>query len=160
MVACPSPGHQRQAARCARHARPRTPDRSAETRCRPASNGHPETADRTGVALACAGRQGRWSRTMKCPKCGYLGFKHVERCPNCGYDFSLSSSTALLDLTIRSSSQNTPRPLADLALVDSGLGLSSPRAPEHGATPELGSVAIAAAPAPTPELPLFRSPLT
>jgi len=97
---------------------------------------------------------------MKCPKCGYLGFKHVERCPNCGYDFSLSSSTALLDLTIRSSSQNTPRPLADLALVDSGLGLSSPRAPEHGATPELGSVAIAAAPAPTPELPLFRSPLT
>jgi uncharacterized RDD family membrane protein YckC len=94
---------------------------------------------------------------MKCPKCGYLGFKHVERCPNCGYDFSLSSSPALLDLSIRPSSLNTPRPLADLALVDSGLGLSSPE-PKHGATPEIGSVQIAAPPAPTPELPLFKSP--
>jgi uncharacterized RDD family membrane protein YckC len=93
---------------------------------------------------------------MKCPKCGYLGFKHVERCPNCGYDFSLSSSPALLDLPIRPSSLNTPQPLADLALVDSGLGLSSPD-PKHGATPDLGSVQAAAAAAPTPELPLFGS---
>jgi uncharacterized RDD family membrane protein YckC len=94
---------------------------------------------------------------MKCPKCGYLGFKHVERCPNCGYDFSLSSSPALLDLSIRPSSQNTPRPLADLALVDAGLSLSSPE-PKPEATAEIGSVRISPVPAPTPELPLFRSP--
>src|SRR5262249_58180898 len=95
--------------------------------------------------------------TMKCPKCGYLGFKHVERCPNCGYDFSLSPSPAPLDLSIRSSSQNTPRPLADLALVDAGLSLSSPE-PKPEATAELGSVQIGPASAPTPELPLFGSP--
>ncbi|HEX7793690.1 MAG TPA: RDD family protein [Vicinamibacterales bacterium] len=94
---------------------------------------------------------------MKCPKCGYLGFKHVERCPNCGYDFSLSSSPALLDLSIRPSSQNTPRPLADLALVDAGLSLSSPE-PKPEATAEIGSVQISPPPAPTPELPLFGSP--
>jgi uncharacterized RDD family membrane protein YckC len=94
---------------------------------------------------------------MKCPKCGYLGFKHVERCPNCGYDFSLSSSPALLDLSIRSSSQNTPRPLDDLALVDAGLSLSS-REPKAAAAAEVGSVQISPAPAPTPELPLFGSP--
>jgi uncharacterized RDD family membrane protein YckC len=94
---------------------------------------------------------------MKCPKCGYLGFKHVERCPNCGYDFSLSSSPAFLDLSIRPSPLNTPRPLADLALVDSGLSLSSPE-PKHGTTPEIGSVQVVTAPAPTPELPLFGSP--
>ena len=93
---------------------------------------------------------------MKCPKCGYLGFKHVERCPNCGYDFSFSSSPALLDLSIRPSSLNTPQPLADLALADAGLSLSSPE-PKHGTTPELGSVQMAPAAAPTPELPLFGS---
>jgi uncharacterized RDD family membrane protein YckC len=94
---------------------------------------------------------------MKCPKCGYLGFKHVERCPNCGYDFSLSSPPALLDLSIRPSALNTPQPLADLALVDAGLGLSSPE-PRQISSPELGSVSIAAAAAPTPELPLFGRP--
>jgi uncharacterized RDD family membrane protein YckC len=93
---------------------------------------------------------------MKCPKCGYLGFKHVDRCPNCGYDFSLSSSPAPLDLSIRPSSLNTPQPLADLALVDSGLSLSSP-APKHGAIPEIGAALLS--PAPTPELPLFGSPI-
>jgi uncharacterized RDD family membrane protein YckC len=96
---------------------------------------------------------------MKCPKCGYLGFKHVERCPNCGYDFSLSSPPALLDLSIRPSSLNTPQPLADLALVDaSGMSLSSAEPRQIGPS-ELGSVSIAAAPAPTPELPLFGRPI-
>ena len=135
--------------------RPTDPQKA---RRRPAPRGYSETVDRVGFALApTAGRPRRWSRTMKCPKCGYLGFKHVERCPNCGYDFSLSSSPALLDLSIRPSSLNTPRPLADLALVDSGLSLSSPE-PKHGTTPEIGSVQIVTAPAPTPELPLFGSP--
>jgi uncharacterized RDD family membrane protein YckC len=96
---------------------------------------------------------------MKCPKCGYLGFKHVERCPNCGYEFSLSSSPALPDLAIRPSSFNTPQPLADLALVDASLNMLSPE-PRHGTTPDLGAVRPAANAAPTTELPLFGSPIT
>jgi uncharacterized RDD family membrane protein YckC len=39
---------------------------------------------------------------MKCPKCGYLGFEHVERCRNCGYDFSLTESSDTPELPIRS----------------------------------------------------------
>jgi uncharacterized RDD family membrane protein YckC len=38
---------------------------------------------------------------MKCPKCGYLGFEPVDRCRNCGYDFSLTSSSADLELPLR-----------------------------------------------------------
>src|SRR5262249_573761 len=64
---------------------------------------------------------------------------------------------ALLDLSIRPSSLNTPQPLADLALVDAGWGLSQPE-PGVTATSEIGSVQIAPAPAPTPELPLFGRP--
>jgi uncharacterized RDD family membrane protein YckC len=54
---------------------------------------------------------------MKCPKCGYLGFEHVDRCRNCGYEFSLVDTTESLELPIRSAAP-TPDPLADLALVD------------------------------------------
>jgi len=38
---------------------------------------------------------------MKCPKCGYLGFEHVERCRNCGYDFSLTTTATVPELPIR-----------------------------------------------------------
>ena len=54
---------------------------------------------------------------MKCPKCGYLGFEHVERCRNCGYDFSLTSKASTPDLPIRGDAL-TPNPLDDLSLVD------------------------------------------
>ena len=54
---------------------------------------------------------------MKCPKCGYLGFEHVDRCRNCGYEFSLADTTESVELPIRSAAP-TPDPLADLALVD------------------------------------------
>jgi uncharacterized RDD family membrane protein YckC len=54
---------------------------------------------------------------MKCPKCGYLGFEHVERCRNCGYDFSLTSKASTPDLPIRGDAP-TPSPLDDLTLVD------------------------------------------
>jgi len=54
---------------------------------------------------------------MKCPKCGYLGFEHVERCRNCGYDFSLTSKAATPDLAIRGDAV-TPDPLNDLSLLD------------------------------------------
>ena len=53
---------------------------------------------------------------MKCPKCGYLGFEHVERCRNCGYDFSLSP-VALPELPMRHEATE-PNPLEDLMLVD------------------------------------------
>lgn len=95
---------------------------------------------------------------MKCPKCGYLGFKHVERCPNCGYDFSLSSAPALPDLAIRPSALDTPQPLADLALVDARMTLAKSEA-APGPTPELGWVKNGATPAPSAELPLFGSPI-
>jgi len=57
---------------------------------------------------------------MKCPKCGYLGFEHVDRCRNCGYEFSLAGATEPFELTIRSAAP-TPDPLADLALVDAAI---------------------------------------
>lgn len=54
---------------------------------------------------------------MKCPKCGYLGFEHMDRCRNCGYDFALVSGPSLPDLSIRTA-EDAPRPLDDIALVD------------------------------------------
>ncbi len=57
---------------------------------------------------------------MKCPKCGYLGFEHVERCRNCGYDFSLSPPLNLPDLPIRRDEPDDGQPLDDLALADEG----------------------------------------
>ena len=56
---------------------------------------------------------------MKCPKCGYLGFEHVDRCRNCGYDFALAPmSIDLPELQLRGDTQ--PSPLDDLALLDRG----------------------------------------
>jgi len=54
---------------------------------------------------------------MKCPKCGYLGFEHVERCRNCGYDFSLTPVAAVPELPMRWGAQDLS-PLDDLSLVD------------------------------------------
>jgi uncharacterized RDD family membrane protein YckC len=54
---------------------------------------------------------------MKCPKCGYLGFEHVERCRNCGYDFSLAPLAAVPDLPMRTGREDLS-PLDDLSLVD------------------------------------------
>lgn len=54
---------------------------------------------------------------MKCPKCGYLGFERADRCRNCGHDFSLTESSALPELPIRTG-EPTIAPLEDLALAD------------------------------------------
>ena len=54
---------------------------------------------------------------MKCPKCGYLGFETIERCRNCGYDFALTSPSALSDLSMRTRVDEVS-PLDDLAMVD------------------------------------------
>ena len=56
---------------------------------------------------------------MKCPKCGYLGFEHVERCRNCGYDFSLTSPAKLPELPLHDGSNNWARLSGDLELLGS-----------------------------------------
>ena len=65
---------------------------------------------------------------MKCPKCGYLGFEDVERCRNCGYDFSLTQSSALPDLPIRTEALDFG-PLDDLSLVDPTTSVEPARPP-------------------------------
>jgi uncharacterized RDD family membrane protein YckC len=80
---------------------------------------------------------------MKCPKCGYLGFEHVDRCRNCGYDFSLDvPSIDLPELQLRGDAQ-TMSPLDDLALLDRGN--AAPRAQPVRENPAV----------PAAELPLF-----
>ncbi len=75
---------------------------------------------------------------MKCPKCGYLGFEHVERCRNCGYDFSLTPVGVEPELSIKS--------------------LSATPDPEDFALPEITLTRVAAPAPPTAsELPLFES---
>lgn len=95
---------------------------------------------------------------MKCPKCGYLGFEHVERCRNCGYDFSLSASSSLPDLSIRSSRTDEVQPLADLELVDGALHPARPDQLKSSAVRER-EVSLKAADEPAPELPLFGGPI-
>jgi uncharacterized RDD family membrane protein YckC len=98
---------------------------------------------------------------MKCPKCGYLGFEHVDRCRNCGYDFSLTSPADTPDLSIRR--DTSPTPLEDLALLDAGLASTDARA--ELVLPDLDGAAAASPSrrsgkdASTPgELPLFGGP--
>src|SRR5438067_602093 len=80
---------------------------------------------------------------MKCPKCGYLGFEHVDRCRNCGYDFALAPmSDDLPELQLRGDTQ--PSPLDDLALLDRGVAVP-PRAQRVRDRPA----------APSSDLPLF-----
>ncbi len=56
---------------------------------------------------------------MKCPKCGYLGFEHVDRCRHCGYEFSLTSTLSIPDITFRDEPIVRRNPLDDpIALID------------------------------------------
>lgn len=95
---------------------------------------------------------------MKCAKCGYLGFEHVDRCRNCGYDFSLTSAAAP-DLSLRMTSA-AAGPMDDLSLIDAAL--AKPRV-TAGAGPDLDRVFGAPEPpAPTPiivEPMLFGPPI-
>jgi len=104
---------------------------------------------------------------MKCPKCGYLGFEHVERCRNCGYDFSLADSASLHapDLPLRVD-PHAMNPLDDLSMVDAAM-VRAPGPRLSDATPDLDRVfgapeqTIAASPAAgrRAELPLFGPPI-
>jgi len=73
---------------------------------------------------------------MKCPKCGYLGFEHVERCRNCGYDFSLAQALKLPELPMRGDDAQNVRLLDDLELIDAAAS-SQPVALPHQITPDL-----------------------
>lgn len=89
---------------------------------------------------------------MKCPKCGYLGFEHVERCRNCGYDFSLSHQPPSPELPIRTI--DVDGTLDDLTLVDRASAAGSP--PLTDFVPELEAVLGTPVPVkPSTELPLF-----
>jgi uncharacterized RDD family membrane protein YckC len=93
---------------------------------------------------------------MKCPKCGYLGYEHVDRCRNCGYDFVLSAAPPPPDLRLRGGDQN-PAPIEDLALVDAAARpASEPRLSEPVVDPKLDSAPRAG----LAELPLFGPPIT
>lgn len=102
---------------------------------------------------------------MKCPKCGYLGFEHVDRCRNCGYEFSLiSSSSAVMppELSIRGEAR-TLGPLDDLSLIDAAFA-PGPEVPMSEAGPDLERLigvpaTRATAAPPSGELPLFGPPI-
>ena len=126
---------QRSPARRAHRARVGSADRSAEGRRRSPARRHPASVARHHGAARTAvdrPRQGRPTRSMKCPKCGYLGFERVERCRNCGYDFSLTSPITVPDVAIRRDTR-TINPIDDLSLIDAAAvpqpsGVSSTRA--------------------------------
>jgi hypothetical protein len=123
---------------------------------------------------------------MKCPKCGYLGFEHVERCRNCGYEFSLSLPITLPELRLRSDANDIDPP-DDLTLIDEsppgpprfGVDLNGDRdlhrdVDSHLDVDVVYGAAARAEPAPAPnaaarpplafgteaELPLFGPPIT
>jgi uncharacterized RDD family membrane protein YckC len=56
---------------------------------------------------------------MKCPKCGYLSFESGDRCRNCGYEFSLTTAPAELDVTLEREIEQ-PRPPLDLNRIIGG----------------------------------------
>jgi uncharacterized RDD family membrane protein YckC len=86
---------------------------------------------------------------MKCAKCGYLGFEHVDRCRNCGYDFSLASAPAP-ELSLRATAP--AECLDDLSLIDAAL--ATPRGIAGG---ELDLDRVFGAPEPAPPALSIRS---
>jgi len=62
---------------------------------------------------------------MKCPKCGYLGFEHVDRCRNCQYDFSLASPGPEPDFNIRREPEFS-NAVEELSLIDAASPWGAP----------------------------------
>ncbi len=95
------------------------------------------------------------SESMKCPKCGYLGFEEAERCRNCGYDFGPTTAPAP-ELTLRFADREVYA-ADDLDLVDA----AAPSRRAAGARPSPSSPAARTSVATPPqahdlgELPLF-----
>ena len=93
---------------------------------------------------------------MKCPKCGYLGFEHVDRCRNCGYDFSFTNPD-VLELPLKSEPNPRP-PLDDLSFLDVAMAPEPVRfsgTETQDAQRVVPSAARPAAVSTAPELPLF-----
>ena len=94
---------------------------------------------------------------MKCPKCGYLGFEAVDRCRNCGYDFSLTSTSEVLELPLKADSPTGP--LEDLSFEDD----SRAGAPTVAEAPVMPAALEAFPNGPSEsrsaELPLFGAPI-
>lgn len=91
---------------------------------------------------------------MKCPKCGYLGFEAVDRCRNCGYEFTLTSSSTLPDLSLRPNTGDRLQPLEDLALVDAASSQPVGSTVASSARAERGNAQTALS-----DLPLFGLPV-
>jgi uncharacterized RDD family membrane protein YckC len=95
---------------------------------------------------------------MKCPKCGYLGFEHVDRCRNCGYEFALAPPASdPLELPLRSGVETAP--LEDLAFLDQASASASTDLSPSSTPESLRAFAPEHADAPSGELPLFGIPL-
>ena len=94
-------GHLRDALTALDAVRPTDPQRADADRLR-ADIQQQLLALATLPAVPAASATRRSPHPMKCPKCGYLGFERVDRCRNCGYDFSLTSTVTVPDLTLRS----------------------------------------------------------
>jgi uncharacterized RDD family membrane protein YckC len=75
---------------------------------------------------------------MKCSKCGYLGFEHVDRCRNCGYDFSLTSPAAAPAPELPLRMEPHTNTLDDLSLIDAAMVAQPGR--RLDATPDLERV--------------------
>lgn len=97
---------------------------------------------------------------MKCPKCGYLGFDHVDRCRNCGYEFALAREIGTApELPLRPAPKTEAFP--DLSLTE----LVETREPEP-ASPIVPRVVETGPPSSAAEgpaddaLPLFGGPIT
>jgi len=93
---------------------------------------------------------------MKCPKCGYLGFETIDRCRNCGYDFSLTQSSTVLELSIRETVAESAS-VDDLALIDAAVPARAPSpSAARPSTPDLERVlSTPRGSEQTGELPLF-----
>src|SRR5579862_1058 len=98
---------------------------------------------------------------MKCPKCGYLGFEHVDRCRNCGYDFSFTSPSSgdILELSLRAEPEPSA-PIEDLSFLSSTVASEPVRTSTVLARDRESTVEGNTAPALTAtELPLFGAPI-
>ena len=98
---------------------------------------------------------------MKCPKCGYLGFDHVDKCRNCGYEFALASTSSSpeLELPLKTASNEAlPRP-DELSFLDAAIGSEAVRRIEAARPAVDVETTRTVTPSSAPELPLFGMPI-
>jgi uncharacterized RDD family membrane protein YckC len=96
---------------------------------------------------------------MKCPKCGYLGFEHVDRCRNCGYEFSLASpASETFELPLKPAPASLP--VEDLSFLDDTIVARTAGTSEPKTLEALRPLPSDRAPESSEaELPLFGTPI-